>query len=597
MPTIEQHLAEAQRAFAGRDVPGTLSHLADALAIDPFDTPALGMAYQVLPQIPNLVAMTTPQKNTPPKMVAIHAMALGLAHQWSPAMDLLFKLAANDPKTPYLLWADNWVSTHPSALLLDMGTVGPSIARFADSFEDPLDASSPGFETLEAGTKVLQRLSDTFVDSQALKTVYVKLLRRAKRYDDALRIAAQIKTKDAHFGTLMTAWTYKDMERWPDAIAAFHAAHALKPDPGILLDIGDLHLNQGQFEQACETYRQVPQGEGYDWAYPSFLSAHHLITRDPATDQQLAALAAQGNERARELHALVHAYREHQPSPRDLTAGIVRDIHHQFQEHPGQGTPSAPAVLGVNLTSIESPSVYLAFDLAVRLGKSHAKMNVTPEKEAKPDPRAPLMTAIGRGADLVYQQYPLWVYEGSRPKVNAPPPPAAIVEALARAVSTPFDWAAWQASAAQLAPSFRGQATQLACALVHPPLPSDPRTDPVQWVYRYQLMGALVIAKLDDGWNGAERRGGLLALVHGPIDWLITAALPALALVYEACPEARPELSQIFGALRQRVADIGYTCYRAALEAVTMRLPDVDEAARRQAFARLVKATNKPYLG
>ena len=56
-------------------------------------------------------------------------------------------------------------------------------------------------------------------------------------------------------------------------------------------------------------------------------------------------------------------------------------------------------------------------------------------------------------------------------------------------------------------------------------------------------------------------------------------------------------LDQIFAALRQRVPDIGYACYRAPLEAVSMRLPGIDEKTRREAWTRLVKATHKPYLG
>lgn len=597
MASIEEHLGNAQRAFGARDFRATVNHLAEALAIDPLDTPALGAAYLLLPHVPDLIAMTAPQRDTPRKIVAVHAMGLGLAHQWSPAMEILFRLGAQDPTTPYLLWADQWMGTHPSALLLDLGRVGPAIAAFGDKFEDPIDASSPWFESLEAGTRVLARLCNTFVDNRALKTMHLKLLRRAGRFDDALAIAASMKAKDPHMGALMTAWTYRDMERPADAIAAFREAHAQKPDPGVLLDIGDLQLNHGQFEAACETYRMVSPGEGYDWAYASFQAAHHLITRDEASDRQLEALAKQGNARAAELHALVHAYAEHQPSPRDLTAGIVRDIHQRFQEQPGQGTPDAPAVLGVNVSSLESPSVHLAFEIAVKLGRSHAKMNVTPEKEGKPDPRLPLMTAIGRGEDALYQRFPVWVYDGARPRVNAPAPSPGVADAIARAASTPFDWARWQAAAAQAAPAFVGQSTQLVCALVHPPLPSDPKTDPVAWLYRYQLMGGLIISKLDGGWGSSERRGALLAMVHGPVDWLITAALPSLGLVYAECPEARGELTQIFGALRQRVSDLGYTCYRAALEAVTMRLPDSDEPTRRRAFAALTKATQKPYLG
>jgi tetratricopeptide (TPR) repeat protein len=597
MTTLEEHLALSQRAYAARDVQGALVNLAKAFAMDPFDTPALQLAYQMLPTIPNLVQITAPGERTPREMVALHAMALALAHDWSRAIEILFRLGADDPKTPYLLWADHWMNTHPSAQLLDMALVGPAMSKFADRFEDPIDSTSPWHENLTAGTAVVQRLASAFVGNRALRALHVKLLRRGKRYDEALALAAQTQQKDPYFGAMLAAWSYRDMERFDEAIAAFRQAHAAQADADILLDVGDIELDRGRFEQAIEVYRQVPTtSERYaDWAQPSMIGAHLLATRDPGAAQQLLDLAKRGNRRAQELDSLVNAYGEVQPSPRDLVAGLVRDVSGHFRSQPGQGTPAQPAVLGVNITSIESPSVTLAFTLAAAAHRCHARLDLKAEKQAKPDPRWPLMTAIGRGDDAIYQRYPLWVFDGDKPRVNAPPPPPAIVEAVLGIASTPFDWNGWQQRAAQLGPSLRGQVGGLVCALVHPPLPRDPNADPIDWVWLWQLAIALVIARVDGGWSASERRGGLLAMVHGPIDWVISAAMPALGLVYAECPEARGELSQIFGALRQRVPDIGYACYRAPLEAITMRLPDIDEAGRRQAWSRLVKATRKPF--
>ncbi|MCB9600359.1 MAG: tetratricopeptide repeat protein [Sandaracinus sp.] len=599
-------LAASQRAHAAGDIHAALDALADALASDPVDTAALQHAYAMLQRLPNALQATAPQRGMPLSRVALHALALAIAHDWSPAFEMLFRLGTDDPRTPYLQWAESWCNSHPSALLLDLGRVGPALMAFADKFEDPIDAQSPWWKTLQAGTAVMKRLSETFVDNRGLKTVYVKLLRRGGRFDEALAIAREVGAQDPYFGHLMTAWTYRDMDRPHDAIASFHAARAAKDDPSVLLDVGDLHLNHGEYEQAHETYRQVPQGEGYDWAVASYWAAHHLATRDPQSLANLTSMVAT-NPRAKELHAWIHAYAEVMPTPRDLTAGIVRDVLGHLRRSPG--SPDAPAKLDVNITSIESPSVSVAFEVAKRMTGGHAALNVNPEKEAEPDPRQPLITAIGRGPDAVYQQFPIWVYEGARPRINAPVPPPAAQQAVARLASTPFDWAGWQRAAAEAAPSLRGQVVGLVCTLVHPPTPPQAPpsawsarstaddVDPVEWTWKCQVAAALLVTKLDAGWNGSERRSGLCAMVHGPIDWTISAALPCLGLVYAECPEARDELRQIFDALRQRVPDIGYACYRAPLEAVTMRLPDVDEKARRQAWTRLVKATQKPFLG
>lgn len=596
MGVLEDHLAASQRAFAARDAQTGLRELSLAFAIDPFDTPALQLAYSVMPQIPNVVELTKLTNQTPPAMVAMHAMALGLSHQWSRAIDLLFRLGANEPQ-PYLMWAEQWMGTHPSAQLLDLGVVGPSIARFGDSFEDPIDPSDKRHENLTAGIAVVKKLSEVMAQNQGLRVMHAKLLRRAKRFDEALALAAQTKQRDAHFGTMMTAWCLRDMDRMPEAIGAFHEAYRIQPDHDVLLDIGDIHLDRGELEQAIEAYRMVPpNAERASWALPSALCAQYLLTRDPALDAQLRSLADQKNDRALGLWELVHAYAEHQPLPRDLTAGIVRDVQAMFRDKP-TGTPQQPAKLDVNISSIESPSVSLAFQLAATMGRSHAVLNVTAEKEARPDPRLPLMQAIGRGPDGMYQAFPIWVYESTRARVNAPPPPPDAVAAISRVVSAPFDWSAWSRLAPEIGPTFRGKSNGLVAALVHPAPPADPTRDAIEHVARWQLAIALLLLRLDEGWGTSERRGGLLAMVHGPLDWLHSAALPALGIVYAETPESRGELQQIFAALRQRIPDIGYAPYRAALEAVTMRLPDISEPDRRAAWARLTKATRKPYLG
>jgi hypothetical protein len=113
----------------------------------------------------------------------------------------------------------------------------------------------------------------------------------------------------------------------------------------------------------------------------------------------------------------------------------------------------------------------------------------------------------------------------------------------------------------------------------------------------WQLATALLISKLERGWQGSQRRLGLLAMAHGPVDWMVSASIVALGLVHEECPESRPEIAQLFEALRKRTPDIGYCAYSAPLEATTMRLSGIDEASRRAAFRRLVQVEKQPYLG
>jgi tetratricopeptide (TPR) repeat protein len=598
MTTTEHHLELARQSFAARDFAATIGHLGEALFTDPLDGAAQQAAYYVLPQLPDPLGLTAVDDQSPPARVAVHAMALALSHDFTQAIELLCRLALGDPTKPYLSWVEQWLAHHPAAVLLEFRRVGPLLGKLPDAFAEPIGPDDPSWETLRAATAVVKKLAETFSDRPSLRALQAKLLRRGKRYDEALALAEATKEDDPRLGALLAAWSLREMGRLDEAIAAFEEAHSLDEDDDIIIDIGDLQLDNGRFEQALQTYRRLAQGsERLPWAIASHAAASFLATSDPAHDLELRQLAEQGNPRAKELYDLLHAFAEALPNPRDLTCDIVQSVQRSFASQPGQGSPHEPAVLAISVTSIESPSTSLALAAAAALHQSYVRLDVTAEKVASPDPRWPLLMALGSAGDVVYEQFPLWRYDGTRPVPGAPPPPAGIVEVVARLASSPFEWRAWQERAAQAGPSLVAYLPGLLSALVHPPPPPAATLDASQWVFRYQVAGALLLGRLDDGWGESQRRRGLFALAHGPIDWLVSAALPALGLVFAEEPSSRGEIWQLFEHLARRIPDIGYCCYRAPLAATTMRLPGLDPALRGAAFVRLVEATRKPFRG
>src|SRR5262249_2068940 len=91
---------------------------------------------------------------------------------------------------------------------------------------------------------------------------------------------------------------------------------------------------------------------------------------------------------------------------------------------------------------------------------------------------------------------------------------------------------------------------------------------------------ALILARVDGGWEGSARRRALLSILNGPMDWTISAAVIALAAIARDDPEAEREISTQF---RERIAAIpkqGYTCYAHALAWHTRRLPSTSEPDR-----------------
>lgn len=598
MTTTEHHLELARQSFAARDFAATIGHLGEALFANPLDAAAQQAAYYVLPQVPEVVSLTAVDEQSPPARVAIHAMALALAHDFTTAIEALCRVTTADTTKPYLTWVEQWQLHHPAALLLDFRRVGPALARLPDAFDQPIGPDDPSWETLRAATAVVTKLAETFSDRPSLRALQAKLLRRGRRYDEALSLAAATREEDPRLGALLAAWTLREMGKVDEAIAAFEEAHSLDEDDDIIMDIGDLQLDNGRFEDAIQSYRRLGEGsERLSWAIASHAAASFLATGNPAHDLELRRLAEQGNPRARELYDLLHAFAEVMPNPRDLTCDVVQSVQQSFASQPDQGTAQEPAVLAIAVTSIESPSASLALGCAAALHRSHVRLDVTAEKVANPDPRWPLLVAMGNPQDVVYEQFPLWRYDGTRPVVGAPVPPQGIVDVVASVASTPFEWRAWQERAAQAGPGLAPYLPGLLAALVHPPPPPSPSLEVCQWVFRYQLAGALIVGRLDSGWAESQRRRGLFALAHGPVDWLLSAALPVLGLVFAEEPSAQGEIWQLFDQLRRRVPDIGYCCYRAPLAAVTMRLPGLGLDQRRDAFARLVEATRRPFLG
>jgi tetratricopeptide (TPR) repeat protein len=349
MTTTEHHLELSRQSFAARDFVATIGHLGDALFVHPQDGAAQQAAYYVLPQLPDPLGLTAVDEHAPPARVAMHAMALALAHDFTQAIELLCRLALADTTKPYLAWAEQWLLHHPSAVLLDFRRVGPLLGKLPDAFAEPIGPTDPSWETLRAATAIVTKLAQTYPDRPSLRALQAKLLRRGKRYDEALALAEATKEDDPRLGALLAAWSLREMGRVDEAVAAFEEAYSLDEDDDILIDIGDLQLDNGKFAQAVETYRRLPPGsERLSWAIASHAAASFLASSNPAHDQELRQLAEQGNPRAKELYELLHAFAEALPNPRDLTCDIVQSVQQSFAAQPGQGSPQEPAVLAIS---------------------------------------------------------------------------------------------------------------------------------------------------------------------------------------------------------------------------------------------------------
>ena len=189
-------------------------------------------------------------------------------------------------------------------------------------------------------------------------------------------------------------------------------------------------------------------------------------------------------------------------------------------------------VVRMALSSLEAPSAIRSLRRhLVALGGSVDITTNVPD----PDPRPP------RRAVAIET----WRYDGTEATPVLAAPPAAITDAIATVTNTRFDGAHWLEAAGPVAKDLGpGAAQDIVAAMLHWP-------DPPSWAssltygFRFQVSAALVLANLDDGWDGSVRRRALLSLIDGPVDWLAAAGLIAVTRLCDREPALVPAVTAI----------------------------------------------------
>lgn len=184
-------------------------------------------------------------------------------------------------------------------------------------------------------------------------------------------------------------------------------------------------------------------------------------------------------------------YVHEHPGPGDATAHAISDAMRTIAKDVAAAQGGA---VNLNVTHIESPSVLAAF----RLWSEAERINVSaivPSASKRPTP-APRRATWNR---------PLGVRRRARP--NVPPPDPRAAEAVAAIAREPYNLdSGSRPPASSRAPNGPRLGGEFTFTMVHPPPLPSPDTDPFDWVFRVQTAAALVIAYLDEGWEGSLRK-------------------------------------------------------------------------------------------
>ncbi len=154
-----------------------------------------------------------------------------------------------------------------------------------------------------------------------------------------------------------------------------------------------------------------------------------------------------------------------------------------------------------------------------------------------------------------------------------PAPSKRVQDAVLELARTPYFLPRWWAAARAAGAALGVESVdELLGAMIHPVPPPDD-LDAVEWVFRVQLAGSLLLGHVDQGWAGSRRREVLFSLVDGVMDWTTDTAIVALRELALDEPAAVAEVEARFWQLFQEIPTPGHYWFGEVLASSYLRLP------------------------
>ncbi|MCB9589693.1 MAG: tetratricopeptide repeat protein [Polyangiaceae bacterium] len=570
---LERANAEAQRCLAAGEHQAAAEYLTQLLLAEPSNPAYQTMMRRLLSDVEDPLALA-PLSNPLDLNVAVrHAFILGEMGRSIDATGLMLDVLAAVPGIPTWVWIARWLDAHDGPI--DATTLGALSQKLA------LAVRTGKAHLGDAGTtpvlvvgELLQRKAPRHVE---LGLYVVTLFRQAGKLRRAAEIAEQLLSVERTWRTLVAlAAVQREQFNFPAAIKHLEQAAKLeRNEASTFLDLGDIQLTLGEFERAREAYSQaLALRPDKAWAKSSLLLCRYFLEGDTLHLEALRRTAASGEQRAQELLSRLEkpAWVGYLPTPLDPETAALSAAIETLKQHPAVDTEQEAANIRLNVSQLGAPSLQLGFIVGVRLLGHRAKLSLGIQRIPEPDPR------VSTGQPL----FSVWRYDGATAVAALPPPTADVEPQIAAIAYTPYELGAWWRLAKQqaqtLAPT---NVSDLLACLVHIPLPKPPDSSeyeliiqPHDWVQRVQIASCLLIANLDEGWQGSVRQAALESLLNGPVDWTTNAALVALAGIARHEPELAETIRPLFAGLQDRVPrDGSFSCMLHPLACLWGSLP------------------------
>jgi tetratricopeptide (TPR) repeat protein len=570
-------MAVAYRAVSDGDLPHAAYHVACALYHgDVNDRQALALLDRLVNESQKSgadpLALAPLKRDNYAGTVAVRARILAHLGQYREAFGLLAQVQHADASRPLWTWAVEWAQRPGAAAQADPDEAGSLLASVwvrhgGVRVEDPAARAE-----LESALPAVAALSAAHPGHEKLRWMHSAVLRKIGRVEEAARLSEAAWAAAPSYATAIAlAMARQALGDVDGALACYRDALKFDPDDSAARADAALALYQaGRFADALawaeEAREHDPKQETA--ATPLSFLLRYRLGEGPRWLDALHKFQTDHPRHGwtRQIFANLRWYVDYLPEPAEATINGVRKI---VAEHPDIKPGAAKVRFGVS--SIEVPSCRVATEDALKMPRGTLVMEVG--GVPSPDPRQPIGPV----------DHVIWNYEGTDPRPAMPAPPAEVVAAVARLAGRPYDLDAWAEQAAIIAAQLGPGAVEgLLGVLVHPPATPD-GWRPWNWIRSVQFAAALVLSRVDDGWEGSLRRKALVSLARGPVDWTTEAAIVALSQVCREetlSPAAKEEIVEVLRELARALPDEGHCCYHYALAAAVSRLPFPAEQLR-----------------
>ena len=568
--------ALALAARARGELLTAMLHASDALMLFPNEREYLDLVDEVA------LSTQDPLSLVPVASGAVHvataaarARILMMKKDMLAAIELISEVVLVAPDLAYLPWVQRWLQQPGVVARFSFDQLGPSIVRcalrIASAVSVPADPHDPRLHNVYASAQIFELLRAQFPQENVLYFGEVLLRRRLGDPNATLAVAiagVQRFPQDARIQISMLN-ALRDAKRPDEALA--HARKALELDPSDgapLYDAAWAFVDAGRAPDALRVLEELLQRFP---EYPSARGAYHAVRFrvSGAHEDRVALVTLREREWwndevvgfANEIDP-VRPYYNYLPGPGDATASAGRQLTRELATVIQCCGAGGELSVAIESQYLDSPSVSLAFDLAVRSLGARGKLEIAVSEVQLPDPRL----------DKAPVAFRLWGYEGTTPQRLYPAADPRAQNAIAGLAASLFRVETWDPAARALAQQMGPDWLQaLLAVMTDPPTPPDSAFDAFTWTYRCQVATALVLSHLGP-WESGPGRTALYALLYGPSDWTTDAALIALGFRANTEPALRPEIEAVFGWLRGQVPDHGYTSFEAVLAAIWLGL-------------------------